>query len=235
MKKVFLKKVCVDFSGHEPDTTLPNQFTRLRALFKAPGGEKFRVVDRYQQDGKGELAIFTRGMSIKVPPSSAVEAHVVALGRELIMRAYNQGQPVGYTGAPRGQQVVHNLRIEGESIDYVDFMGGTNEASMLMFCYEPLQPVKGTSLVSSDESQGKKICCYKGAVSLDPDEKPGKWKGYLFAQTVNVVPEGTPPEKAAQILGGVGVTQNMEDARKVAGSLIVCGGHDIVDFMFQVV
>lgn len=232
------EKICVDFSGEKPATTLPNRFTRLQAQFKAPGGEPFQVVDMYQHDEKGELALFPKGMYVKVPPSGAVEAQVVTFAGLVGMKAYSQGRTVGQAVTTPQEGIVHNLRIEGDGIDHVEFFGGDNEASLLTFCYQPMEPVSGVGLLThraTTHVAGKRICCYKGAITLDPDERPGKWNAYLFAQTVNIVPEGVPPETAAQLIGGLPVSQNMENAQNVPESDIECGACDIVDFMFEVI
>ena len=45
-------------------------------------------------------------------------------------------------------------------------------------------------------------CLYRGQLVLAPNEELGRWSTYLFAQTRNDVPLGTPPDVAAERLAG---------------------------------
>ena len=58
---------------------------------------------------------------------------------------------------------------------------------------------------------------------------------FLVVQNTNIVPEGTPPEVAAQMIGGIMQSQNMVDAKEVKESDIECGACALVDFVFEVV
>lgn len=234
------EKVCIDFSNDKPNTTLPNPFKRLGVEFKALGKRRFRIIDAYQHDNKGELALIPKGMFVKIPPSTAVEAHIVTFGSPVGIEASSNGQKIDRIISPQDQQgVVHTLRIEGDGIDTVEFFGGSNEASILMFCYEPIAVVKDvktlTHLITTSRNKNEKICCFKGSVTLDSKEKPGKWNAYLFVQTINIAPEGISPEKAAQIIGGISLSQNMEDVKNVEDTDIKCGACDIVDYVFEII
>jgi hypothetical protein len=51
-------------------------------------------------------------------------------------------------------------------------------------------------------------CLYLGQLTVGPGVPVGQWNYYLFAQSVNTVPDGVPPEEAAKTIGGLPVTQN---------------------------
>jgi hypothetical protein len=232
------EKICVDFSADKPGTTLPGHFTRLGAEFRSPGDRRFKIVDRYQSDGRGELDLFPKAVFIDIPKSGAVEAHIVTSASPVGMEVYSGGRKIGHVLSPQEQGVVHVLRLEAEDIDQIQLYGGDNEASMLMFCYAPNTAVEGVYVLShrikpASCSQNR-VCCFRGSITLDPKEMPGRWMGYLFVQTVNLVPEGTPPEEAAGLIGGIPVSQNMQDAAGVEDTEIECGACALVDFMFEV-
>jgi len=235
------EKVCIDFSGDKPNTSLPMQFTRQGATFISPGPETFTIKDFYLQDGKGELGIVPKGVVINIPPSRMVQAIIVTHASEVGMSASYQNNNVGSANSTNQNGVMQTLKIEGEAIDQVMIYGGSNEASILMFCYEPVEqatyetlPSTLTHLEHSGSHVIRKTCCYTGSYHIDPMEPPGLWQAFLFVQNTNVVPEGTPPEIAAQMIGGILQSQNMVDAKEVKDSDIECGACALVDFVFEV-
>jgi hypothetical protein len=233
------EKICIDFGPEKPGTTLPGRFIREGANFRSPGNQRFKIVDRYQNDNRGELDMFPKALFIDIPISTAVEAHVVTFASPVGMEIYSGGQRVAQVLSPQEQGVVHVLRIQGEDIDHVKFYGGSNEASLLMFCYAPDAAVEGVDILSHNTDPAahskNRVCCFCGSYPLDPKERPDRWAGYLFVQTINVVPEGTPADEAAGMIGGITVSQNMQDAAEVEDTEVECGACDIIECMFEVI
>jgi hypothetical protein len=235
------EKVCIDFSDDQPNTSLPMQFTRQGATFISPGPETFTIQDFYLQDGKGELGIVPKGVVVNIPPSRMVQAIIVTHASVVGMTASYQNNTVGNANSTNQNGVMQTLKIEGEAIDTVMIYGGSNEASILMFCYEPIEqashetlPSTLTHLETSGSHIARKTCCYTGSYHIDPMEPPGLWQAFLFVQNTNIVPEGTPPEIAAQLIGGILQSQNMIDAKEVEDTDIECGACALVDFVFEV-
>ncbi len=61
---------------------------------------------------------------------------------------------------------------------------------------------------------GKEHCLFLADLRLPADSELGTWHTFLFAQTLNDVPLGTPALDAAQTIGGLPVTDNFADAGK---------------------
>lgn len=57
-------------------------------------------------------------------------------------------------------------------------------------------------------SDDNRYCLYRGSLVLPADAELGRWRTYLYAQTLNDVPARTKPEVAAQTIGGLPVTAN---------------------------
>ncbi|HWQ45402.1 MAG TPA: hypothetical protein VN376_00965 [Longilinea sp.] len=236
------EKVCIDFSDDKPNTSLSMEFTRQGATFISPGTDTFSIKDYYLQDGKGELGIIPKSVIVNFPPSRMVQAVIVTQASEVNMAATYQNQNVGNAVSTSQHGVMQTLKVEAEAIDSVMIYGGNNESSILMFCYEPIeQAAQGTMppVLNHYETTAahitRKTCCYSGSYHLDPMEQPGLWQAFLFVQNANIVPEGTPPEVAAQMIGGIMQSQNMVDAKEVKESDIECGACALVDFVFEVV
>jgi hypothetical protein len=62
---------------------------------------------------------------------------------------------------------------------------------------------------AESSSSDNHYCLYHGWLALPPDAQLGKWRTYLYAQTLNDVPAGTKPEDAARTIGGLPVTANL--------------------------
>jgi hypothetical protein len=99
------------------------------------------------------------------------------------------------------------LAVTAVNIDWVIFAGGSSRSLIEEIC-----------LVFS----GYRGCLYGGNLQLAPDEELGTWKTFLFAQTLNDVHLGMDPLLAAQIIGGLPVTNNFIDA---GGSENITYGH----------
>jgi hypothetical protein len=84
-------------------------------------------------------------------------------------------------------------------------------------------------IVESTGEEGKKLlsmirrnaCIYTGSFVAGQDVPLGPWSHYLYVQTVNTVPDGTEPEKAAETIGGLPVSQNMTPNVDVACGPVV--------------
>lgn len=235
------EKVCIDFSDDPPNTSLAMEFTRQGATFISPGPETFTIKDLYLQDGKGELGVIPKGIVVNFPPSRMVQAVIVTQGSEVYMTGQYQNQNVGGSNSTNQHNSLQTIKIEAEAIDSVMIGGGSNEASILTFCYEPIEQVNQetiTPVLSHRETSAahvtRKTCCYTGSYRLDPMEPPGLWQAFLFVQNTNIVPDGTPPEIAAQMIGGIQQSQNMVDAKDIKDSDIECGACALVDYVFEV-
>jgi hypothetical protein len=74
-------------------------------------------------------------------------------------------------------------------------------------------------------------CFYTGELTIG-NIPSGPWKHYLFVQTVNCTPEGMDPLKAAQVIGGLPVSQNSSPNPGVAcGPLVYEDGQFDIDII----
>jgi hypothetical protein len=71
-------------------------------------------------------------------------------------------------------------------------------------------------------------CMYYGELAVD-DLPPGPWRQYLFVQTVNTATGEMKPVEAAQIIGGLPVSQNTVPQLDVA-----CGPLVFEDGQFDI-
>jgi len=193
------------------------------------------------------LAIPTRSLRLSHVPTGRVTARVVQFtSTPVTMTAYNaSGQPVGHVAAPEVQGVEHLLKVEGEAIVGVVLRGGRGEGLLLEYCVDGVAGATLSSVVSESIAAGiaselpnlelsarrlrAKRCCYGGRVRLPATEQPGKWDVHLVVQNVNHVPNGTPPDEAATVIGGHVLSSH------AAPDLIGCGVIMLLDHAFDVI
>jgi hypothetical protein len=148
--KTILKKNSIDFSKHEPGTTLPNPHEIDDELgFEAVAQQNNRIIDIFPAggDGIGELDL-QHEMVITFPSSSRVEAkvvHAIVHSDDVInsvtMEAFKGDESIGSRTTGPEQFQVHVLSIEGDGIDRVVFTAPESEASLLEFTYYVPQSV----------------------------------------------------------------------------------------------
>lgn len=182
------------------------------------GHQPVRVVDWLEPE-KG-LQISEQPLLLTHEPASKVMARVAQFtGMPMTMIAYNgAGQILDQKTAPAQQGVIHELALNGEGIVQVIVHGGGGEGLLISYCIDPIQAESFTTTVSEHVAAsvraelpelsiaGRRLrsrrCCFTGSINLPPDENAGKWDVHLTVQNVNPVPEGTPPEQAATVIGG---------------------------------
>lgn len=140
-----------------------------------------------------------RGLVVRLPSpvEPGLSAKLWVLGSGVRLTAYNAaGVEVDRATASPSRQPV-TVEVRGADITTLLFEGGSNEAYLEELCLlREIGPV----------------CAYAGEIELAPDEEPGVWTTYLFAQTLNDVPAGADPVDAAPTIGGLPVTDNFVDA-----------------------
>lgn len=207
---------CIEFSPEKPGTDLDPVIQRGAVRFESQStANKNKIVD-IDSDGNGELFLPAQ-LNVYMPPCKRVESTVFA-NPKTKMNAYHAGQLVGSTTAGRRDTIT--LVIEAPVIDSVALFGGDPEflASMSKFCYLPIK-----------ETEEHEICCYTGDMDIPSNEQTSVWKGYLIVQNINDVPQGTSPEKAAETIGGLILSQNFSP------QIIGCGAIMAADHLFDVI
>jgi hypothetical protein len=204
---------CVDFSHEKPSTLLNSTIQRERVRFEVPSGEQNRIVD-FTRDTNGELFLHNQ-LIVSVPLCTRVEAAIFFNNPLLTMEAYHAGKLMGSARVSKPTGRVVNLIIEADTIDRVVFKSGQWECSLLKFCYTP--------------AKVRRVCCYTGEMTIPSNEKASTWKGYLIVQNINDVPERTSPEKAAETIGGIIISQNF------IAQVLGCGAIMVADHHFDVI
>lgn len=192
------------------------------------------------------LAIPSGFLRLSHVPTSRVAARVVQFtNTPVTMTAENaSGQPIGQATAPNVQGVEHVLEIEAEGIVGVVLRGGGGEGLLLEYCVGGVAKANLSSAVSepiaigiaselpslnlADRRLKATRCCYAGHIRLPPTEAPSKWDVHLVVQNVNHVPDGTPPDEAATVIGGHVLSNH------AAPNLLGCGVIMLLDHVFDV-
>jgi hypothetical protein len=133
--------------------------------------------------------------------------------------------------------------LNGAGIVEVIVQGGGGEGPLISNCIDPIQEEGfstgiSESLAVSERREGgepnivggrfqSRRCCFNGRINLPPDEPAGKWDVHLTVQNVNPVPEGTPPEKAAPVIGGHLLSAH--------ASATGCACITLLDYVFDVI
>lgn len=214
---------CIDFGELQPGATFPykHRFRWLGVL--NPGQTDLRIVDWSPSppDGRGELRIESSGLVFTHPPATRVTVEVVQFTNQPIhlIGFDHAGNQVASAVTPPVQGTVHTLQIQGNAISRTRVRGGGGEGLVLKYCIDvnnseeiELEPSEelAEALVAAHVIDPTHLrrplrarrCCFGGWTTLPPSELPGKWDVYLVVQNVNHVPDGTPPEQAAVIIGG---------------------------------
>ncbi len=154
------------------------------------------TLPRPTQDGIGELTIPNDGVEIQLPiGSEGVFAWVYGQHSEPItMEAFDGDKKVG-THSGAGQGVPALLQVLAPRITRITITGGGAEGLLMLFA-------------SARKLEGN-VCYYWGKTQLEPTAELGLWSTYLMVQTVNDVPAGTDPARAAQTIGGLVSSSNL--------------------------
>lgn len=169
--------------------------------------------------GDRGIRISSDTLQLRHAPATRVMATIVTFASPITMTAIDAtGQSVGSATSPAGQGVAHEVELTGQGIVGVVLRGGSNEATLLKYCSEPVvaDPIEVT--VNSTVAHGIELertgalqhsatakatrCCFEGDFRLPPDLKASRWDIHLTVQNTNTVPEGTPAEQAATVIGG---------------------------------
>ncbi|MEA2602179.1 MAG: hypothetical protein QOF89_3171 [Acidobacteriota bacterium] len=136
-----------------------------------------------------------QGLTLLLPsPVRRVIAQVLVQGEAVTLKAFSGASEVD--SATTSGPELQTLSVAASAISRLVFQGGSGKSLLMVFCVE---------------SGLGAACLYRGELQLAPNEELGPWQTFLFAQTLNDVPLGTPPEVAAQTIGGLPVTDNFTD------------------------
>lgn len=241
---------CLDFAPFKAQSLGSVQtfdWLTASALDKQP----LRIVDWYADEGHvgaGELAIRERGVVFTHAPASEVSVEIVRFNeRPVSMVAFDAaGNVLGRVTSQAAQSQRERLRIAAEPIARTVLSAGAGEGVLLEYCIRPARATHPEMTISQAVLEGlerahvptlsrrlavrqqTKRCCFSGVLRLPPHAEPGRWKVYVFVQNVNHVPEGTPPDVAATVIGGHMVS---------AGSpqVLGCVGVMLFDHVFDVI
>lgn len=237
------QETCVTFEQHAPGS-YPSTGVFGWLSYAHPAGEPVRIVEWLE--GMRALAIPRRGLRLSHAPAGRIVARVAQFaGPPVSVVALDAaGQEVGQATAPDAQGVVHELEIRGDGIAGARLRGGSGEGLLVAYCVDRAAAPSFTPAVAAAIEAGiarelpelamsgrlrAHRCCFSGSIALPPIEKPGRWDVHLVVQTVNDVPDGTPPEKAAATIGGHVVSSHA--APDVLGCAVVM----LLDHAFDVI
>lgn len=211
------QRICVDFA-EEPLGERPYKGHFLWLNYLDTAQTPVRVVDWFEPHRA--LTISSQPLLLSHQPARQVWVTVAQFTDTPVHAlAYNgAGQLLDQRTAPAQQGVAHELVLQGEGIVRVVLRGGGGEGLLIRYCIEPVAdkefatPVAAHTLASVrrelpqlDVAASRlrtRRCCFSGSIALPPDERPGPWDVHLTVQNVNHVPDGTPPEQAATVIGG---------------------------------
>lgn len=209
--------VCLEFAdfpvGQYPYT---GKFAWLGYL--DTGQQPVRIVDWFEP--AVALQISQKPLLLTHIPASRVTAKVAQFTSTLVtlIASNAAGQILDQKTAPVEQEAIHELVLNGEGIVQVVVRGGGGEGLLISYCINPIRSEEFSTTVSKSvaasvhtelpqlSTTGSRLrsrrCCFTGSIQLPPDEVPGKWDVHLTVQNINTVPEGTPADQAATIIGG---------------------------------
>lgn len=166
------------------------------------------------------IQLSTDSLQLNHAPASKVVIKVAQFtNTPVIATAYNAtGVVVDQKTAPQQQNTTHELTLTGNGIVSVVLRGGGGEGLLISYCIETIKTETFTASINESvvtsirrelptlKLKGNKLrakrCCFTGSIAMPPEENPGKWDVYLTVQNINHVPDGTPPEDAATVIGG---------------------------------
>ncbi len=209
--------ICIDFSDQKVgEYPYKGAFEWLN--YADASQQPVRIVDWFEP--LHALLISQRALLLTHRPASKVMASVAQFtGTPVTVMAYDgAGQVVDQQTAQPQQGVIHELTLTGEGIVKTVIHGGGGEGLLIKYCIDPVS-AEGFNVAITEtlaasvrrevpnlEATNGRVrsrrCCFTGSIPLPPDEVPGKWDVHLTVQNVNPVPQGTPPEIAAQTIGG---------------------------------
>lgn len=237
------EQVCVTFDdvalGQHPHKG------RFEWLDYVDGGPDPIVVTEPLPGDRGIL-ISSDTLQLRHAPATRVTATIITFASPVTMVAIDAtGQPVGSATSPGEQGVAHDVELIGQGIVGVVLRGGSNEAMLLKYCSEPAdaEPIEVT--VNSTVANGIELertgalthgatakatrCCFEGDVRLPPDLDPSRWDIHLTVQNTNTVPEGTPPDQAATVIGGHLLSAHTQP------EILGCAAIMLADHVFDVI
>ena len=205
-----------------------------------------RIVDWLESVKALQLSQHTLVLS-HVPASKVVAKVAQFTDTPVTLIAYNAaGTIMDQKTSPKQQGATHELILNGDGIVKVVIRSGHGEQLLVSYCIDPILTGNFTTNTSKSitaairnenpelEISGNRLksrrCCFTGSITLPPDEKPGKWDVHLTVQNVNTVPEGTPPDQAAQTIGGHVLSSHTTQST-VAGCTLTM----LLDHVFDVI
>lgn len=168
------------------------------------------------------LRIPQDGLEIAFPASSQVQVQIYHTFLPVNTEAYNEAnQLVASNTSTNEQNVSQVLDLIGTEITHVKVSGGGGEGNIVGMCI--YQKSEETQM-----QEGEYRFIYTGQFDLELREPQNKWGIALFVQTVNNVPVSVDPAVAAGTIGGVTVSNNIEDSG-------ACGVVMLLDHIFDVI
>lgn len=238
------EKTCIVFENYPTGAySYKGAFEWLQYL--DTGQRPLEIVDWFSEAKAIQMSTYS--LQLRHPPTNSVIIKVAQFTNSPVTaRAYNAaGVLVAEQTAPSEQGTIFELELTGNGIVSVVLSGGGGEGLLISYCIHAMNTSTVTSMISKSlmksihrELPDLKVannhlqanrCCFRGEIGLPPDENPGKWDIYLTVQNINHVPEGTPPEEAAAIIGGHVLSAH------TSPEILTCGVIMLLDHVFDVI
>jgi hypothetical protein len=244
-----VEQACIDFGHHRIGQTFGHQHVFDWLQVRTADNQPLLIVDWHRDEAvtRGELRIPQRGLVCWHAPARRVFADVMEAGHSPVtLRAYDiAGNLLAeQTSAANGGRPVR-LTANGAMIARTVLSGGANEASLLRYCTVPsdhsqkefeipgrlVGPLGNAHVPTLDGCIERHVrakrCCFSGRLRLPASIEPGRCHVYVFVQNINHVPDGTPPEQAATVIGGHVLSAGVP-------SVLVCAGMLLGDHVFDI-
>ena len=198
--------LCVNFLQPSPNSHAKFPIHQQGIIFRANRPGYFRDWwPREEPDGQVELQFPGEGLEMELTgsPAERADVYVVQFDPEpIILEAYDtHGNLIDKAATSGTVGMRHKLsvraRYRNPEIRKLFLQGAQGEGLLLLACFktgndypQPIHPSNQTF-------------CYHGKYKLAPDDPLGPWKALVSVQTCNTVPPDTPPEQAAETIGGI--------------------------------
>lgn len=238
---------CIHFDQFKEGREFPHKGAFRWLRYVNPAQLNIRIV-QFLANGQTALLLPPRGLRFSHAPTSRVTIEVAEFaGAPITLQCFGAGgQLIGSATSAVPNQNVHELSVSGNGIVGALVHGGGGEGLLVSYCVAALaeQEPEFLATVSKEVAKGLRLelpqleivngnqlrthrCCFTGTVSLPPDEDAGKWDVHLIVQNVNHVPDGTPPEQAATVIGGHVLSEN--------ANALGCAAIMLLDHVFDVI
>lgn len=184
------------------------QFPITVDIFRLEASAPGRHEGPWPPGGQGvtTLLIPWQGLTVRTPPASSVTLEVFHGSGPVEAKAYDASSQLVDSDVTSDEQgVLHKLQLTGSNIVRVVVSGGNGEGFLVGACASVAE------FSDEEHERGKYHHHYLGYLDLPVNEPADRWGVVLFVQTVDNLPPGVDPLKAAETIGGITVSANVAD------------------------